>query len=651
MKAKPSSRPPGPDPSSPPTQSSPTQAASPPSDTGGEFAALLISAGLLDEEQLTYARRVRAKLPPGKPLLRVLCDLGYVNDDQVHLTLMKHRLSVGIGTLLVELGYLKEKELSAALNLQKASPVRKKLGDVLVEQNFIEEQKLLEVLAMQLGFPQAAPDSASIDRTLLHRINPRWCVQHLAVPLRGEDGKKVVAMADPLDRQTREEAVSLFGSDIVIAIASKRDILEAVAAADRNDRRVQAEGPVGDLDVTGRVNTMIVDALRAGASDIHIEPLKSLLRVRFRCDGVLVHYQDMDKSLAPPFASRVKIMANADISEKRRHQDGRMQFEDPETGQSTDVRVSVYSTLHGQKIVMRLLSRKAQLLDIKQVGLPARVLERFMEDALDAPSGVILITGPTGSGKTTTLYGAVNYLNNSETCIVTAEDPVEYVIDGIAQCSINPQLNLTFEETLRHIVRQDPDVIVLGEIRDKFSAETAIQAALTGHKVLTTFHTEDTIGGLLRLMNMNIETFLISSTVVSVLAQRLLRRVCTGCAQPYQPSAADLRRLGYSQQDLAGSAFKVGHGCARCRFTGYSGRIGIFELLVMNEAVKEAMLNRCSSYDIRRVSMETSGLVTLLEDGVVKASQGHTTLAEVLRNLPKLEKPRPLAELKRRIGV
>jgi type IV pilus assembly protein PilB len=201
------------------------------------------------------------------------------------------------------------------------------------------------------------------------------------------------------------------------------------------------------------------------------------------------------------------------------------------------------------------------------------------------------------------------------------------------------------------MVRQDPDVIVLGEIRDKFSAETAIQAALTGHKVLTTFHTEDTVGGLLRLMNMNIETFLISSTVVSVLAQRLLRRVCPHCAQPYQPSAADLRRLGYSISDLAGSTFKVGQGCARCRFTGYSGRVGVFELLVLNEAVKNALLTRCSSYDIRRVSMETSGLVTLLEDGIVKASRGHTTLAEVLRNLPKLEKPRPLAELRRNTGA
>jgi type IV pilus assembly protein PilB len=594
---------------------------------------------------------VRAKLPPGKPLLRVLCDLAYVSDEELRRALKDNRLSVGIGALLVELGYLEERELNAALNVQKSSPVPKKLGEVLIEQSLIEEHKLLEILAIQLGFPHAAPDSASVDRALLQKTNPRWCAQHLLVPLRAENGGTMVAMADPLDRQAREEAVSLFGAEIIIAIASKRDILDALASADRNGRPAQPEAATADSDVIGLVNSLIVDALLAGASDIHVEPLKSVLRVRFRCDGVLVPYKELDKSLVQALTSRVKIMAKIDTSEKRRHQDGRIHFEDPETGQSTDIRISVYTTLNGQKIVMRLLSRKAQLLDIKHVGLAPRMMERFLEDALDAPSGVILITGPTGSGKTTTLYGALNYLNNDETCIITAEDPVEYVIEGIAQCSINPQLNLTFEETLRHMVRQDPDVIVLGEIRDKFSAETAIQAALTGHKVLTTFHTEDTVGGLLRLMNMNIETFLISSTVVSVLAQRLLRRVCPHCAQPYQPSAADLRRLGYSISDLAGSTFKVGQGCARCRFTGYSGRVGVFELLVLNEAVKNALLTRCSSYDIRRVSMETSGLVTLLEDGIVKASRGHTTLAEVLRNLPKLEKPRPLAELRRNTGA
>lgn len=261
-----------------------------------------------------------------------------------------------------------------------------------------------------------------------------------------------------------------------------------------------------------------------------------------------------------------------------------------------------------------------------------------------------MITGPTGSGKTTTLYSCVNYLNDAQTSIITAEDPVEYVVDGISQCSINPKLKVTFEETLRHIVRQDPDVIVLGEIRDRFSADTAIQAALTGHKVLTTFHTEDSIGGLLRLLNMDIEAFLISSTVVCVVAQRLLRRVCKNCAQPYVPTALDLRRLGYESGALAGISFKRGTGCELCRFTGYKGRVSAFELLVLSEVVKDAILSRKTSYEIRRISLESSGLVTLLEDGLVKAARGNTSLQEVLHHLPRLHKARPFADLHRLTG-
>jgi type IV pilus assembly protein PilB len=314
------------------------------------------------------------------------------------------------------------------------------------------------------------------------------------------------------------------------------------------------------------------------------------------------------------------------------------------------MRVSFYITIHGEKIVLRLLNRKGELLDIKELGMSPRMLERFCLDAIDVPNGVMIVTGPTGSGKTTTLYSCVNYLNDMQSSIITAEDPVEYVIDGISQCSINPKIGLTFEETLRHIVRQDPDVIVLGEIRDAFSAETAIQAALTGHKVLTTFHTEDSIGGLVRLLNMNIEAFLISSTVVCVVAQRLLRHVCPACAEPYIPTSIEMSRIGYSGNDLIGAEFRIGRGCKECRFTGYRGRVGIFELLVMNEMVKDAILTKKSSYEIRRISIETSGLVTLLEDGLVKAAKGLVSLQEVLRQLPRLGKPRPLHELRRLLG-
>jgi type IV pilus assembly protein PilB len=261
------------------------------------------------------------------------------------------------------------------------------------------------------------------------------------------------------------------------------------------------------------------------------------------------------------------------------------------------------------------------------------------------------VTGPTGSGKTTTVYSCINHINQPDISIITAEEPVEYLIDGISQCSINPKINLTFEETLRHIVRQDPDVIVIGEIRDGFSAEIAVQSALTGHKVLTTFHTEDSIGGLVRLLNMEIEAFLISSTVVSVLAQRLLRRICLNCSEPVNPDVGTMQRLGYKQGDLAGGKFKRGRGCPQCNHTGYSGRIAVFELLILDELVRNAILERKTSHEIRHISIEKSGLVTLLEDGIVKAAEGVTTFEEVLRCLPRLQKPRPLPVIRRLLGA
>ncbi|RME34356.1 MAG: type II/IV secretion system protein, partial [Deltaproteobacteria bacterium] len=425
-------------------------------------------------------------------------------------------------------------------------------------------------------------------------------------------------------------------------IASWIERFEKVRSADR----VACD----ERTIIGLINKLLDEAVAQKASDIHIEPMKDRLRVRFRCDGVLLQYQTYSLDIAAPMVSRLKVMARADIAEKRRHQDGRILFESPSTGRTLDLRVSFYVTIYGEKVVLRLLNQKGELLDLKDIGMAPKMLERFRYDALDLPSGVLIVTGPTGSGKTTTLYGCVNYLNDMETSIITAEDPVEYIVDGISQCSINPKIGVTFEETLRHIVRQDPDVIVLGEIRDHFSAETAIQAALTGHKVLTTFHTEDSIGGLLRLMNMEIEAFLISSTVVCVLAQRLLRKVCPDCAEPHVVTPVELRRMGYRPEELAGAEFLAGRGCPRCRFTGHRGRVGIFELLILNEQVKDAILQRKTSYEIRRISVETSGLVTLFEDGLVKAARGLVSLQEVMRHLPRLGKPRSLPELRRMLG-
>jgi type IV pilus assembly protein PilB len=615
-----------------------------------EIVRLLKKEGHLSETQIRHAQRVQAKLETPQSLLKILQDLGLVTLEQIRKTLQGNRLSMRIGTLLVELGYLSESDLRTALAQQKSGGEnQKKLGEILVESHFISEQKLTEVLADFLGFSYVEPRVSEIDKALLSKIRPRLCLEHNFIPIgSGREGAIVVAFADPLDKQNLAAAHEMLRAEVAPAISRKTLIREALLACERSAKQNIIASD--DQTAISIVNAIVQDALRMGASDIHMEPLKNYTRVRFRVDGVMIEQKELSRDLTPSVTSRIKILAQADIAEKRRHQGGRILFEDADTGVSVDMRASFYVTVHGEKIVLRLLNRKAELLDINEIGMAPRMLERFRVDALDVPTGVVLVTGPTGAGKTTTLYSCVDYLNDPEVSIITAEDPVEYMIDGISQCSINPKINLTFEETLRHIVRQDPDVIVLGEIRDRFSAETAIQAALTGHKVLTTFHTEDSIGGLLRLLNMDIEAFLISSTVVSVVAQRLLRRVCAECAAPYTPTSVDLRRMGYTPQEAVGANFLLGRGCEKCRFTGYRGRVCVFELLVLNEMVKDAILNRKTSYEIRRISVETSGLVTLLEDGLFKAAQGLTSLREVARNLPRVSKPRPLPEIRRLVG-
>ena len=614
----------------------------------GVIAGLLMKDGLISEQQLAYALRVSAKLTTQKTIKDIFLDLGYVTPEQLQESMQRHKLNVRLGDLLVELGYMRGADLQQALGMQKDSGGTRRLGEILIEGGFIEERKLLETLSYQLGYPLIELDFVKLDKSLFGVIPLNVCRDYNIVPVSRDGNKVVVAFSDPLDRRALAVVERYLGNDTAVVIAPKEAVLNALNAIERSAE----QSPMADEgSVIGMINALFEQAIEDQASDIHIEPMKDRLRVRFRRDGVMEQYKDYPKEIAAQLSSRIKVMAHADIAEKRRHQDGRILFASRQHGINLDMRVSFFITIYGEKIVLRLLNNKGTLLDIKEIGMAPRMLDHFIYEALEIPTGVMIITGPTGSGKTSTMYSCVNYLNSINTSIITAEDPVEYVIDGISQCSINPKIGVTFEETLRHIVRQDPDVIVLGEIRDQFSAETAIQAALTGHKVLTTFHTEDSIGGLIRLMNMQIEAFLISSTVVCVVAQRLLRRVCPDCAEPYIPTPLDLSRLGVSANDLVGAEFRLGRGCKSCRFTGYRGRVGVFELLVMNEMVKNAILTNKSSYEIRRISIETSGMVTLVEDGLVKGARGVVSMKEILTELPRLGKPRPLHELRRILGV
>jgi type IV pilus assembly protein PilB len=614
----------------------------------GMITKLLLSENIISSQQLAYAVRVRSKLTTHKTMIDSLLDLGYLTRDVLQETLRNNRVNIRLGDFLVELGYLREADLKQALGMQSESKNKQRLGEILIDRGFIEEKKFLEALSYQLGYPLIELSFVAIDRTLLSVIPLAICRELDIIPVRREDSFIVLALSDPLDQKAHDCAKKFLGEKARLVIASKESIQDNLKALERTT----TQSALSDENtIIGMINTLLEDALEEGASDIHIEPMKDRLRVRFRLDGVMHQHKDFPKEIAPQLSTRIKVMAQADIAEKRRHQDGRILFKSQLHGIDLDLRVSIFITIYGEKIVMRLLNSKTSLLDIKEIGMAPRMLEHFIYEAVEVPTGVMIITGPTGSGKTSTLYSCINYLNDVNTSIITAEDPVEIVIDGISQCSINSKIGVTFEETLRHIVRQDPDIIVLGEIRDHFSAETAIQAALTGHKVLTTFHTEDSIGGLIRLMNMEIEAFLISSTVVCVVAQRLLRRVCPDCAEPYIPTPLDLSRLNVSPNDLMGAEFKLGRGCKNCRFSGYKGRVAVFELLVMNEMVKNAILNKKSSYEIRKISIETSGMVTLIEDGLVKGARGEISMKEIITDLPRLGKPRSLSELRRVLGV
>jgi len=606
----------------------------------GEIASILVESGYITTDKIKYAARIQEKLSTTKPIIEVLKELKYITDEQVKTTIRKNRLNMRIGSLFVELGYITEGNLQAAFDIQNGSKTKKKIGEILIEQNCITEKKLIEVLSLQLGFNCIEPELMDIDLHLFSKAPSKWFETYHFLPIQKQEDGILIAFSDPLDPKDIEGAKEVFGENIIPAISLKDSITNTIHKIQKGAKTRRAI-EMDENSIIGLTNTLIIAAVEEGASDIHIEPMIDRLRIRFRKDGILIHHKDHPPEIAQAITSRLKIMCKADIAEKRRHQGGRIFFD--HGGAQLDLRASFYATVHGEKIVMRLLNRQGQLLELDKIGMYPRMLDRFREEALNRPSGVLIITGPTGSGKTSTVYSCISYLNSPQVSIITAEEPVEYIIDGIAQCSINPKINLTFEETLRHIVRQDPDIIVIGEIRDNYSAGVAVHAALTGHKVLTTFHTEDSIGGLIRLLNMDIEAFLISSTVVCVVAQRLLRKVCPNCAQPHRPSPKELQRLGYTQKDILGSEFKKGRGCSFCRHTGYIGRVGVFELLILDEIVRNSILERKTSHEIRATSIETSKLITLFEDGIVKAATGVTTIDEILRTLPCLLKPRSLS--------
>jgi type IV pilus assembly protein PilB len=526
----------------------------------------------------------------------------------------------------------------------------------------IEERHVVEALAEKFHLPLLDPDITEIDVDLVRKVSLKYLRRQVALPIRLEAGQLQLLVADPTMTHFVEEIERLFTCRVQLALAAtsiinqKLELVDALLQgkdAGISDYQkvkyhtLETQVQTGDDRVVQMVDQLIRSAIDEGASDVHIEPMANKLRIRYRIDGVLVHKMDMPRDYTPRIISRIKILADADVAERRKHQDGRI-FVKTEK-QEIDIRASFYATVFGENVVLRILN-KASLIGLQELGFAPNILRIYSEDVLAAPSGITLITGPTGSGKTTTLYSSIDHCNDPTVKIITCEDPVEYVIDGISQCSINEKIGLGFNETLKSIVRQDPDIIVIGEIRDRFSADIAVQSALTGHKVFATFHTEDSVGALVRLINMEIETSLIASTIGAVLAQRLVRKVCSNCREKHIPEDRVLRRFGLSREELNQFTLWQGKGCSACNFTGYRGRIGIYELLVPNVDIRDAILQKRTMQEIRQMSLEVCNLCTMQEDGMVKALGGATTLEEVLENAPRVFHQRSLDTLMEIVG-
>ncbi len=623
---------------------------------------ILLKEKIITEEELQIILDAQKGDAAGLPFGEVCIRMKFVARTALRKLLRKYQSNVRIGDLLINMGLINEEQLEEALMHQ--SVMETKLGDTLIDLEYITEAELTEAVSIQLGYPKIIPNAAIIDKTLMKGLSPAYMRANLFVPAFKEDDILTVIMANPLDNSIVELINNIFKCEIELAVATSADITTYIDRFTKGVSFGEEEGEksliIGDVDVSGGtgegdsivdvVNFIITNAILEEASDIHIEMMDDKVKVRYRIDGMLQHKTDLPKSLAPGLASRIKILCKLDIAEKRRHQDGRIEAK--VLNKEVDLRISTYASLWGESIVIRVLHRSSGLLDLTVLGFTPNNLAVF-RNILDRTSGIVLVTGPTGSGKTTTLYAAVDYLAAKNLKIITAEDPIEYTIDGIVQGQINKKIGQTYMDFIKSMLRQDPDVIMIGEIREKSSAEAVVEAALTGHKVLTTFHTDDTTGALLRLLEMGIETFLISSTIVSVIAQRLARSLCLKCRVEFEPTTEELaifKLLTFAENDLTDATFYAPKGCHYCRYTGYKGRIAVHELLKLNDAIRDDILNRVTSHKIRETARKHGRLVSMREDAFYKATKGITSLEEVLRVTVPSEVddrlPRPFSDLK-----
>jgi general secretion pathway protein E len=551
-----------------------------------------------------------------------------------------------LGEILVESG-LSAERLKKALDLQKKRGGR--IGTLLVRLSFMTEADVLKALGLQLGLP-FLPHLGEIDRELAIKLPITYAKKAVVLPLRRENGTVIAATSEPLALSTVDDLGILFDAAVSICLAPSDTILDAINRLhseglnkaedtaqemeedDLSFLAAELEEPTDLLEATDDapiirlVNSLLSQAIRERASDIHIEPFEKDVVARFRIDGILYNILTIQKRFQASIASRVKIMSGLNIAEKRLPQDGGMRIKIG--GKDVDIRVSIVPTAFGERIVLRLLYRESALLPLEQIGFSGDKLDLF-NDLISRPHGIILVTGPTGSGKTTTLYAALSKINSPDKNIITIEDPIEYQLKGIGQIQVNPKIQLTFAAGLRSVLRQDPDVILVGEIRDSETAEIAIQAALTGHLVFSTLHTNDSAGAVTRLLDMKIEPFLISSSVMAILAQRLVRVLCAQCREPYPITPAEITELEISSGGEGATVYRA-KGCEACFHTGYLGRKAIYELLLVDDEIRQLIMKNTDSSTIKAAATER-GMRTLRQDGAAKVLEGITSVEEVVR--------------------
>jgi type IV pilus assembly protein PilB len=547
-----------------------------------------------------------------------------------------------LSQLLIKNNVISEKQLTAALERQKESG--SSLGKILLEMGVVKENQLAEVIAHELGLGYIDLLEFKINIQATTSIEESTAQRYACIPIDFEDGRLVVAMADPTNIYALDDIRLSTGYEVKPVVSAREDILSAIQRYYHLDTDVVEEalggkefeetesitGVVDDTPLVRFTTTLITEAINRGSSDIHIDPRENEVLVRYRIDGVCQEIKRMPKNIHQGIVSRIKIISDLNIAERRIPQDGH--FGMSQAGKSIDFRVAILPTVYGEKVVMRILDRSSILLRLEDLGFLPESLEKYRKAFL-LPHGALLVTGPTGSGKSTSLYATLNVLNTAEKNITTVEDPVEYRLAGINQVQVNPKAGLTFANALRNILRTSPDILMVGEIRDRETAKTAIEAALTGHLVLSTLHTNDAPSALPRLIEMGVESFLVSSAINCVLAQRLVRKLCPNCKVPYEPDPAVLETLKFPMNGADGDLilYKANdNGCAKCSGTGYKGRIGLYEVMPMSDEIQRLTVKEASATFIMNQAIE-EGLLTMRDDGFIKVKMGNTSIEEVMR--------------------